>query len=73
MVNPYRKLVVDGIISQADIESVVCSEPMFRLVRDREDTKSTAHLRASRPYTAADEKRWLAGVVDRDLDYWEYE
>lgn len=29
-----------------------------------------AYLRCSRPYDSGDEKRWLAGDYDKDLDWW---
>lgn len=63
-------MVVDGI------ESLVYwgdwhYQPMFQLFDacnlSDHDTCGYRH-RVSRPYTEADEKRWLAGVEDVDLD-----
>lgn len=65
-----RRMEVDGIVSWADIEDCVATEPMFRLLAF--EYGSPAYLRCSRPYDSGDEKRWLAGDCDKDLDWWEH-
>lgn len=75
-----RHLTVDGITSGMDWEA--CNDaPMFTIHPDHHDSCSCepegagvwlcgAVIRTSRPYTPAEERRWLDGDIDEDLDWW---
>lgn len=79
--NSYE-LEVDGILSFRPTHTGVYVRQFYSILRDGHDgpcwekwdqsclSAGHAFLRCSRPHTPDDERRWLAGEKDEDLDAW---